>query len=573
MVIVVHLLVFAAAVLSIGGPLEALARRRTSVVTPSESLFVSFALGVLALCFVPTMLTGLLGLFFMFEMSFAFSLGVTLATAVPLALLARRRWGYWPWAWLGQRHEWGFSAFLLVVFVIFLLTYDAHLLVQQTCALRIGILPFHNYLTPDTRMLFVPPNMVETNAFLVWPSGIRLGAAFVVSPFVAWFEMAGLRLMHAVFGVLIAGFAYLTAGRLLKQRWAAYLAATAAALNPALLAIGHEDENVQALAFAAGAFYFLVSSAYRGWAAGLMIGFALGPRHTLVLCLPSFFFYYWIRDQWKEMGLAVVGILFTASPWIMVHLSCYAMSGSLHFESFGYRPEMTYEFFGLKFPLHAILSWPFTEQPVRSPYNGFPTLLSYPLLIMQTFGIIFTGACLAGLTKAGRLTPLVRIVGLLWIVPFMTMLMVQASWEEPNKMGLFLVVSSPIALLGAAGVAGAVGQGSRLLRLGRFNLRYSLGGLVSLGVGIALLTILVLVAQTKQYQVDERTLDKTFSREESPEEMMPFEPPRLVCSEAAHSRMEREALQQLHFLPALRIAFPFPVLHSFGTEPNRFSTS
>ena len=558
MVTALLVLLFLATTLLVGGPLEALARRRTSTVGPSESLFVSFALGVLALCFVPTMTTGLIGLFFMFEMSFAFSLSVTIATAVPLAFLARRRWGRWPWAWIRQQQDWGLFGFLLFVFGAFMLAYDAHLLVQQTCALRIGILPFHNYLTPETRMLFVPPNMVETNAFLIWPSGIRLGAAFVISPFVAWFEMAGLRVMHAVFGVLIAGFAYLTAARLLKRRWTAYLAATAAALNPALLAIGHEDENVQALAFAAGAFYFLLASAYRGWAAGLMLGFALGPRHTLVLCMPSMFFYYWIKDQWKEMGLAMLGTLVTASPWIMVHISYFLLSGSLQFESFGYRPEMNYELLGFEFPLRAILSWPFTDELVRSPYNGFPTLLSYPLLVVQTFGLLFAGACLAGLTRGGRLTPLTRIVGVLWFLPFMMMLMVQASWEEPNKMGLFLVVSSPVALLGAAGLGGAVGQGRRVLRLNRFSVRYSPGGLIRLAVGVVLLLVFVLQARSRQFPVDERTLGITFSREESPAESMPFEPPRLVRSEAAHSNVERKALEELHFFPAFRIAFPLP---------------
>lgn len=105
MITLLMILLFLATTLLVGSPLAALSRRREAEVSPSESLFVSFGLGALAICFVPTMLTGLIGLFFMFEMSFAFSIAVIALMAIPLALLARRRWGRWPWGWIRKPQD------------------------------------------------------------------------------------------------------------------------------------------------------------------------------------------------------------------------------------------------------------------------------------------------------------------------------------------------------------------------------------------------------------------------------------------------------------------------------------
>jgi hypothetical protein len=553
MMTLLYLLLFLACVLLVGRAVASLSRHRTVPVSQEERLAAALGIGVVLLCFVPTMVSGIAGLLSFFEMGRGTVAGVAVLLAAAATALAWRTLGHNYWQELRAVPDWRFPAFLGLVFIVYLLCYDAHLLVPTTCALRAGVVPVRNYLSQDTRMLMVPPYMMERNAFLIWPNGIRLGPTFMIAPFLAWFDQAGLRILHAMCGVLIAAFSYATASRIFARPWAGYVMAIATALNPFMLSIPHVDENVLALAPVAGALYFLFSPAYSSWAAGAMLGFAIGSRHVLVLCVPGLFVPYLLKSQWKKLAWASIGLLVFCIPWIAVHTAHWIQQGGLGYESFAIRPHVDYEILGYRFNIRAFLGWPFADEALRSPYNGFPTVVSYPLTMIRTFGLLFCGAMLAGLFQHGGLSLLKRLTALLWLVPFTAMLMVQAGWEEPNKMGIFLVVSPVLTLLGTAGLVGLVRKGKNSLALGRFTIRWSKRGAIFLSAGVLLCTAFMLATRSKEYKLDDRTFKQRLDRDA---QNAPIYPPRLYKSEEVHAVSDRQQFSGFSVLPDLSMAFP-----------------
>lgn len=555
MLTILLLLLFLLLVLVTGHGLATLSRDTRFSVTAEEKLAAALGLGTVVLCFVPTLLTGLAGLFCRFEMGKATAILCSGALSGLVAWLAWKKANASFGKTLFSKPDWRFVAFLCGVLAVYLLAYDAHLLVPTTCALRAGVIPVRNYLSGETRMLLVPEYMVNSNAFLIWPSGIRLGPTFMIAPFLAWFDQAGLRILHAVCGVVIAAFTYATAVRLLNRKWAGYVAAAAMTLNPFILSIPHVDENILALAPMAGAFYFLMSPAYSSWTAGAMFGFGIGSRHVLLLALPALAFPYLMKDQRKKLLAAGAGLLVFCLPWIILHIAYIVQTGGIGYESFTIRPDVAYELFGYRFSLRAFLGWPFTDEPLRSPYNGYPTVISYPLTLVRTFGLLFCAAILAGLLKSGGLSLLKRLTSFLFFVPFTLMLMMQAGWEEPNKMGLFLVVSSPLALFGTAGIATLFNDASRRLSLGRFSIPYSPRGWISLAVCAVVVLVSTLLLRAPDYPLDERTFKQPLDRDA---QMSPVFAPRLHESEKIHAAVDRAELAKLHFVPDLLMAYPLP---------------
>jgi len=431
---------------------------------------------------------------------------------------------------------------------VYLLNFDAHLFWQNCCMMRAGVLPYYNYLTPDTPMMYTPDFVVERNGFMIWDSGYRLGPTFLLAPLMAWFRFPALRILHVACGVTAAGFAYLTALRLLKSRVWALLAAAALVLNPFILSISMVDENVLVLGAVAGAFYFSLARGYSGWLAGLSFGVALGTRHILVMALPALYLPGLARWRLKETAWLTAGLLLASIPWIVMHASMYfGPTGNL-FESFGSKPPIPYELFGHQFHLRAFLNWPISDHLMRDPYSAFPTLLAFPLTILRTFGALFVGAALVGLGKVGGLALRTRLAAILWVVPFMAVLMIQNNWVEPNKMGLFLVVMPPVALLGVAGL-------KRVFRPTGGKFRFSLKAIGAwAGISAALIAF-QLGAGRLDFPLDRRPMEIMTHTVAQFVPASTFGP---VVAETEHAEVDKQYLTSFHPLPDYSMAFSVP---------------
>jgi len=453
-----------------GGAVLAMTTRGELRVRLAGRVFLSFAVGAGLNWFVPSLLTGLLGLVWRFEMSRIFVVAVAVGQSAALYLAARFGKGTCPWAWLRtadgpeQEREWPLVVLLVGATLTYLLTFDSQQVYQNSCIMRDAVIPYHNYLSPDTPMGFTPPYMLERNGFLMWEGGQRLGPTFMVAPFFAWFEFMGMRLLHSLCGVCAAGFTYLAARRLLDSRPLAMLAAVAVAFNPQALTITVLDENTLALGPVAGALYFSLVRGHGGFLAGAMMGMALGTRHTLVLALPAMLVPYLAATRRKEVWGFLLGLLVFCAPWITRHYFMWVENGHL-FESFANKPILHYNFLGMEFDVGAFLNWPFLDRLVRSPYTAYPPLIGYPLYILRAWGNLFVAAGIIGVLAAGALHGRLRVSLVLWIVPFMAMLMVQSSWVAMNKMGIWIVVSPAMALVAAAGIKAVVRRVSGRLQV------------------------------------------------------------------------------------------------------------
>jgi len=532
------LLLYVACVLVTGAATVALSFRGQDP-PPTHALILSLGFGFMASWFVPSLLAGILGLFVRFEMTQVFVACVLVALAGGAATLGRRARGTFRPQWLRKGHDRTAIVLLAATAVAFAVAFDSHLLAQDSCLVRAAVVPYHNYLTADTPMVFTPDYILEKNAFLVWDSGQRLGPTFMLAPFLALFRNPGFRLLNVMCGVVSVGFVYLLAINALKRRWAAVVAAVFVGFNPMVLAIPHPDENLLALACAAGAFCLALDRTAPAWAAGALMGLALGTRESFVVSLPALAMPYVLTSRWKDACKAAAGLVLGALPWIALHLGMYfGPTGNLY-QSFAAKPPVRYEIFGQELFIQAYLGWPFVNDLVRSPFNGFPTLVEYPLEALRTFGIIGVALSLLGLWGGGGLHLRTRLVALAWSLPFMAVVMVQSGWVEPNKMGLLLDVSPQVGLLAAAGAVAL----SRVRDVG-----WRKGAVVS-GVFAALVAGLALKqagAVRDDYPLDKRLYQ---SADDVDSRFVPAPEYEIIKSEPAYAALDRDQLTRLDLLP------------------------
>jgi len=93
------LVLFAVLSVTAGGIVLQLGRDRTVALPPSESLFVSFALGFMVLTFLPTLVTGFVGILADFTMSRAFMVGSVVLFCALLGPLCLKLGRGHPWPW------------------------------------------------------------------------------------------------------------------------------------------------------------------------------------------------------------------------------------------------------------------------------------------------------------------------------------------------------------------------------------------------------------------------------------------------------------------------------------------
>jgi len=556
-----------------------------------------FAVGWGAVCFGALMVTGLLGLVTRFHMSLGLVAAVAGATAVACVVALRLREG--GFAFFKElfidipRKRFSLAMFLFLGYVIavYLLAYDSSCFDQERCVTRAGVLPYHDYLSANPPLGF--PGCVECftdrNAFLLWNGGQRQGPVVFVSTFMALFGFPGFRILHAFFGLVTAWFGWHLGRRMFGRLVPAYLTGIFLALNPYALSIPLLDENIMALALGTAMFYFLLESRTQWLFAGMFFGLLLGVRHLGVLSIPAVLYlalannrspHYtepWVSQRLGAGRVANVVILTAstalfAAPCAITHLFGY-WSGSGLFESFVSMAPVRHSFLGIEFSINGLVSWPFVDAPVRSPYNGFPTLVSFPLTIVQTWGILGMGSLCLGIVWAWSRRRMELASGVLWFLPQLALLCVMANWVEPNKMGVWLSYSQPLAVGVVAGIvalAGAVGTRlkSRLVSWVDYfavspgngepaPLRFSSAISIVVGASVVLVGTLLL-ARGYVAPVDERNYG---ARVGYIMEDYPITPPMVTASEESYARDDRARLTRLSFLPQFNLARPLMVLH------------
>ncbi len=525
------------------------------------------AVGVGLVCYVALTSTGFLGLavplYLTGPVAAAFSLAVTLLSALGLRL-REKSFGYWRELFLDlPRRVWNprLFAFLLLVFLLYLVGYDSSLFDQERCISRACLLPVHDYLHPDPPIFFdgCLDCFEGRNAFFLWNGRQRMGPSVFVAPFVGLFGFPGFRLVHAVMGLFAGWFGFHLGRKVFGHAGYGYATALLLACNPLALGIPLVDENILCLALGAALFYVLLESPTQWLFAGLFFGLFIGVRHVGLLSLPAVLYaaltnrdrphykaawYHRIfgTEPVANVTATLLAIGLFSLPWLFVHGHAW-FRGLPLYESFAALPATDHEILGFQFSLRGLLSWPFTPVPVRSPFAGYPTLIAFPLTLVKGFGILLLALVAVGWRHGWRTRRTAFVVGLLWLPVQLAMLMTMANWMEPNKMGIVVGFLQPLVLAMVAGLHRAI----EAYRADRF----AAPALVGAGTFLVLGGFALAMPEYKA-PLDERNFR---SRAAYATEVFPVTPPMAVGTEGAYAEADRQRLTRVSPLPDFRELF------------------
>lgn len=498
---------------------------------PAEELFpVSFGLGLVAVNTLALLAVGVAGLFLRAYMSPGVVLGAAaLVVGVAGLILWRRRRRSGPGAAPARQLIWRpgrapLALWLLTAlgFSFYLLHYDQDLLWEEACMVRAATAVHANTLRPELLELYTGGEPLsdyqsdpirgvdpDRNWFLTYNKGQRLGPTVVLAPLMALFGSFGFRFAYALQGLLLPGLGFALGLLVFRRRAAAWAVAMLLAFSPYALHARTFDENFLSSIFGALSLLLLLRPRRCGSAlffAGMALSLFVGIREVFVLSVPFVLLYLW-RDArgglgvWRRLrapALFSSGLLLFGLPYILLHAFFVLVHyGPLIMSAFE-RPLAPHSFFGADFELSMLLNWPFVSEPLRSPFNGYPNLVAYPLDLVRRFGLLLIALIPGGIAWHYRADRRRAGLFLAWVLPIMLVIMVQSNWVEPNKMGIPASVLAPIIL---AIVAGAVAL-LDATRPWRSRLAW-------LGLGLALPLVAVPALRAVDAPKDTRVYDKS----------------------------------------------------------------
>jgi hypothetical protein len=349
----------------------------------------------------------------------------------------------------------------------FLVHYDDDLLWEESCMVRAATAICADTLDPDLLEAHVDGGKLSSyqsdpllgryeqrNNFLVYNQGEPLGPSILIAPFLALFGLFGFRLVYVLQGLLLPAGGFLLGRRLTGKSWAGWVTAALLTFSPYALEVRTFDENFIASAFGTVALVMLTRPGIPFYAAGIATAMLVGLRQPIVIMVP-FLLIYLRRASHGEPGarsrflgaMALIGL-----PILLKHMLFTMTAGGTLFEGAFERPLAPHSLFGHHFDLRVLLSFPFVSEPLRSPYNAYPTLVAYPLDVLRHFGFLAAALAPAGLVWLWRGHR--RTLGLFaaWVVPLFALLMVQSNWIEPNKMGVPATVLAPLVVVVICGL-------------------------------------------------------------------------------------------------------------------------
>ena len=374
-------------------------------------------------------------------------LAMALASSLIAGLLWRVRKRAWPQALLlpaaflpALRRHRGGLVLAVAVAVYYFFHYDRSIFsVNHSCIHQVGLIAID----------FLPSSADVMRENL---QDARLGNPAVIAGFLAVFQGLGTRLLYAGCGGLMALAAYASSMGAHNRPWHRVLAMALLTLNPYILKSPLVDENLLALTVTASFLPWMLRDRAPWFILGVIASLALGMRHVLVLTLPAIAWVLWPRAgaagiaigrrTWRPMFVFFGAVLLGSVPYHLHHH--LAMGSVLRFESFGQIPAFAHDFGFGPVAWEGLLNWPFHDSVVRTPHNPFPTFVLWPLWFLDHFGVLLCSAGLIGAVVSLRRVPRQGAFHLLYFGLVAGALAIQEKWDDPNKMGVILVVLWPV---------------------------------------------------------------------------------------------------------------------------------
>lgn len=435
---------------------------------PDERFPFALALGLTVVNVAAILLVGVVGLF-----RPVYLVGPVMGAVVGgvlLVLLALRLWrrgrDFRGWFRRPSRTEVALLALTAAATAVFLVHYDKDLLWEESCMVRASSAAHANLLETELLELHAGGNALSkyqrdpqagqdegTNNFLAYNQGEPLGPTILLAPFLALFGQFGYRVLYVLQALLLPWAGFLLGRRLFGRPSAGWVTALLLTFSPYALAVRTYDENFFASAFGAVALLLLLRPRLPLVAAAIVLSSYVGVRQPLVLMLP-FVLWYLCRVSprpGRALVLFVSTMVLAATPYLVKHTLFVLVQHGTLFEGAFERPQAPHSFLGLPFELPVLLGFPFVPEPARSPYSAYPTLVAFPLDLLQRFGYALAALVPLGLVRLFRADRRATWLLVAWVAPLLALLMVQSNWVEPNKMGVPATALAPMVLVIVAG--------------------------------------------------------------------------------------------------------------------------
>ena len=331
----------------------------------------------------------------------------------------------------------------------------------------------------------------ESNQLLSFPWGNRGGSPMLITIFPALFQYLGFHVSYVFTLTLIFLFSYLTARRVVGSRGAALAAAAGLCLFPWILSVTEIDQNLIGLSLAAMCAALALREERSDWVLGALFGLFVCVEHVLVLSAPAFLILYRTRAQLRRPLLLFLGGALV--PLAVEGLFHYVAFGSVfHFEHetddiwIRHRGEVLPTFrhavLFLEFEVDTLLNYPFHDHVIRSPYNGYPTFLLFPLHLLRSYGAVCAGVTLVGFASLWRRRRGAAAFLTLVCLPYFLILQFQENWSDILKLRLAILFLVAPTIAFAEGLRSCTRRSSLPVALPAVAV---LAGLLYLGVGAA----------------------------------------------------------------------------------------
>ncbi len=286
----------------------------------------------------------------------------------------------------------------------------------------------------------------------------RLGNTALISPFVALYNLLGLRIFYGMMLLLIALFGFLVMQELTKKKLVQFLSVLVFTLNPFIMAIPIVNENLIALVLMLAMIYTAIKK-LNPLVLGFLYGVLCGVRDVSILFSPAIFYvihwHYKIGfKEYKRWLWIAAAFLIAVSPYALWH---YIVFGNIlaNESTLTFWP-VTHQFLGVRFVYYGLLNFPFYEQVIRTMHNPYPTFLLFPLFLMKNFSILFVALSFLGAYLFLKQNRSVAIFLSLLLLPLFLFLIVQENWLDPNKMTYLLMLFPSIVIFCLKGVESLV---------------------------------------------------------------------------------------------------------------------
>jgi len=301
----------------------------------------------------------------------------------------------------------------------------------------------------------LPDDLVNEEEYGIITKDQRIGTGIYFSLPFLYLGILGFRIFYAISGALIACFGFLTASRIFRNEGIGIFAGILLSLNPFIISVNNLNANTIGLMIVSMIIYLLLKKKTNWLLVGILYGVLGGIRNVTLILGPAIVAWMYMRNGTKrQLMILAAGAIIAIIP--ILFWNQFAFGGMLthptqYSELEGFRPTFEHRFIFWDFEFNGLLNYPFHNILVRTPHFAFPTFLTIPFVIANSFGTVLVALSFFGFNYLWKKDRRLTVFFLLLFIPFFLFLAVQENWEE-LKTTFILLIFGPLVMFMAAGL-------------------------------------------------------------------------------------------------------------------------